>query len=431
MLASSSRLDLGINVGPQKPGHIKENLSKPLPIFIEYEKQYTGITGSALWRMRAALRCRDRVRKICFQGCAVSFGKFFKATNHHFPALDSLELDLYGHKPRIPATFLRGPDLLDLRLRRLILDYRAPLSSVSRLLLSATALTDLEMRIYSESAVCKPSKGSSLLRCLQGMQCLRSLDLTTPADYRPPFGANPHTQHSTCSTPSRKDIVPLSKLTHFRYTGSTIFLNEFMFGLSAPSLQDAHFMLSTRVPLFHLSRTIDDLSENFRSVSATFEFGHFRLLSSTEEGEIDHSNPSFRFTVNCYPGSIYGTPSIKLAMAEELALCFPSSYMTEDFFSLREFFRQFVSVRVLRVDPYMREVPLSLQQDDGEAILPVLEEIELSISRLTKNSDEEWERHAAEALAVFEPFVSARKRAGRVVKVIILCRRHAIKTAIW
>jgi hypothetical protein len=84
---------------------------------------------------------------------------------------------------------------------------------------------------------------------------------------------------------------------------------------------------------------------------------------------------------------------------------------------LRKFLRQFRSVRVLRVNPFIREVGLYLQQDDGEAILPVLEEIEFSISRLTRYSDEEYQRRAAEALAAFEPFVSARERAGRVVNV--------------
>jgi hypothetical protein len=84
-------------------------------------------------------------------------------------------------------------------------------------------------------------------------------------------------------------------------------------------------------------------------------------------------------------------------------------------FSLRDFLRQFCSVRVLRVNPFVREVGLYLQQDDGEAILPVLEEVQLSISRrhLTRYSDKEYQRRAAEALAAFEPC----ERAGRLVKV--------------
>jgi hypothetical protein len=121
---------------------------------------------------------------------------------------------------------------------------------------------------------------------------------------------------------------------------------------------------------------------------------------------------------------------MKLAVAEELALCFPHSCMTDCSFSLREFLRQFRSVRVLRVDPFIRDVGLSLQQDDGETILPVLEEIEVSTLRLTKKSDEEYECQAAKALAAFEPFLSACKRAGRLVKVTIPCKHRAIKTAI-
>jgi len=117
-------------------------------------------------------------------------------------------------------------------------------------------------------------------------------------------------------------------------------------------------------------------------------------------------------------------------MAEELALIFPSSNITqwERVFSLREFLRQFHNVRVLRVNPFVREVGLYLQQDDGdgETTLPVLEEIELSISHLAGYSDEEYQRRAAEALAAFDSFVSVRERAGRPVKVF-LCEQTPSK----
>ncbi|KAI0269724.1 hypothetical protein BGY98DRAFT_280108 [Russula aff. rugulosa BPL654] len=216
MFASSSRLDLSITVGPQKPRHIKTILSSPLPISIEYECLYGDTTGSALWRMRAALRHRDRVREISFGGpgfhsnrfaterVGIFFGKFIRATSYHFPALESLALYfLYGHEPDIPATFLRGPDQSKLRLRRLRL-YEAPLASISGLLLSATALTDLTLtNTTSNTAIFDSSQGSSLLACLQGMQSLRNLDLTVPY-----FPRDSQFQHSTS-----KDIVPLLKLT--------------------------------------------------------------------------------------------------------------------------------------------------------------------------------------------------------------------------
>ena len=413
MFASSSRLDLGITVGPKKPSHIKTILSSPLPIFVEYKSIYPeDITGSALWRMRAALRHCDRVREITFEGWSgADFGNFIRATNYHFPALESLVLGVpNGNELDIPATFLRGPDQLNLRLRRLRL-CGASLPSVSGLLLSATALTDLTLKVSSNAAVIDSLQASLLLTCLQGMQCLRSLDLTTPyypKDYWPQL-----------STP--KDIVPLSKLTRFHYSGPAISLNNLMSGLSAPSLQDSRFVFCVQFPLFYLSRVIDNLREEFRSVSVTFDIQYFHLLSSIHLGRVDHFKPSFRFIANFSPDSINSTPSTKLAMVEELALFFPTLNITQwqQVSLLREFLRQFRSVRVLRVDPFMGEVALSLQQDDGDVILPVLEEIECSISRSSRYSysDEEYRRRATEAIAAFEPFVSARERAGCLVKV--------------
>jgi len=404
MFASSSRLDLNIVVGPVKPSHIKKILSGRLPILIDYSNlEDTTSSGSALWRMRTALGHRDRVRGISFGACGDIFKKFIRATNYHFPALESLVLHFpHDHEPDIPATFLRGPDLSDLRLRRLGLSGGRSLAFASGLLLSATALTDLTLNVTSNGAVFDPSQASCLLASLQGMRCLRTLDLTTPYDYR-----DFQSQHST-----PKDIVSLLKLTHFQYSGPTIFLNNLISGLSAPSLQDARFVLYTNFPPLYLSRVIDDIREEFRSVSVTFDsVGHFHLLSSTHSGKIDHFKPSFRFNVNHSPysiTSINSTPSTKLAMVEELALNFPSPIMTNwnPTFSLREFLRQFRSVKVLRVNPFVREVGLYLKQDDdGEAILPVLEQVELS--------DQEYQRRVAEALAAFEPC----ERAGRLVNV--------------
>ena len=427
MFASSSRLDLSITVGPHKPAHIKAILASPLPISIEYECFHGDTTGSALWRMRAALRHHDRVREISFGGpnfhgdrirterMGVFFGKFIRATSYHFPALESLVLYfLYDHEPDIPPTFLRGPDQSDLRLQRLRL-YEAPLASISGLLLSATALTDLTLtNSRSNAAVFGSSEGSFLLTCLQGMQSLCSLDLTAPY-----FPRDFQFQHSFT-----KDIVPLLKLTRFHYSGPTIPLNNLMSGLSVPSLQDARFVLCARIPFLYFSRVINDVRDEFRSISVAFDIGYFSLSSSIHSGKIDRftGKPSFRFTMNCSPDSIKSistTPSTKFAMAEELALFVPTSNVTEweHIFSLREFLRQFRSIKVLRVDPFIREVALYLQQDDEEGILPLLEEIELSIPRLTRDSDEEYQRRADEALATFEPFVSARERAGSLVKV--------------
>ena len=419
MFASSSRLDLIITVGPQKPGHIKSILSSPLPISIEYKCLYGDIAGSALWRMRAALRHRDHVREISFEGSNAGFNKFFRATKCSFPVLESLFLRFgYDYEQNIPATFLRGPDLSDLHLRRLNLDSLS-LASVCGFLLSATALTDLVLLV---DTVIEPSTETSLLACLRGMHCLRNLDLsilTNPFDYA--------LQHSV-----PKDTFPMSELTRFHYIGHNTFLNNLMAGFSAPSLQDVHFMLCDLLPILHIPRFIDGLREPYRTANVTFNGNSrddFRLSLLTHSGDIDHFKPSFQLHTNHFPESIEpitssSMPSTKLATAEELALHFPDTAMLvtgwQHDFPLREFLRRFRSVKVLRLDPFVPEVALSLQQDDGEALLPLLEEIELSarpISRSTNGPDEEYQHRAAAELAAFEPFVSTREQTGRPVNV--------------
>ena len=103
---------------------------------------------------------------------------------------------------------------------------------------------------------------SALLSRLQDIQCLRSLDLTTPTHPR-------ELSQSQNSVP-KENTVPISELTRFRYDGSPTFLNNLMCGLSAPSLQDVKFKLRTQISLLYLPRVIDDVREEFRSVGVHF-----------------------------------------------------------------------------------------------------------------------------------------------------------------
>jgi hypothetical protein len=228
VFGSVSRLDLGITVRPEKPDDIKTILSGSLPIFISYRCIFTEMTDSALWRMRVVLRHHyDRVRKISFSGSIAWYDKFFEATNHPFPMLESLDLRVGDGEVKLPDTFLRGPDRSDLHLRRLsMMSGGISLASTSGFLLSATALTDLFLRVDTAYS---PSAATSLFTCLQGMPFLRHLDLSmssSPLD----------SQLQRPSTP--KHIVPLSKLTRFHYVGPVLFLDALVAGLLAPSLRD-------------------------------------------------------------------------------------------------------------------------------------------------------------------------------------------------
>jgi hypothetical protein len=316
MFASSSRLDIGITVGgPQKPGHIKTILSGPFPILINYRCTDGDITGSALWRLRAALRHHDRVREISFEGTSASFDELYRASNCPFPVLESLALCFsFRNEPQIPDAFLRGQDLSSLHLQRLRLTY-VSLASASGFLSSATALTDLYLLI--------DTIGTTLLACLQSMLCLRSLTLFIMRR-RPDSPWQP-------STP--KDIITLSKLASFRYVGELVYLDALVAGLSAPSLWDFRIdCLDVRwPPILHLPRFINEIEGHSYAVQVAFLIsgGVFSLLVKSENiGQFES-----RFYLKCPPstppsGSIFGMGGVlstRLTTVEELRVTFDES----------------------------------------------------------------------------------------------------------
>lgn len=274
MFASSSRLHLGITVGPRKPVHIKTILSshQALPILFDFNyDMFRDMTASSIWRMRYALKHRDRVRNIAFEGTSADFDKFFKATNCAFPVLESLILSFkYGYKINIPDTFLRGPDLSTLHLRSLRLD-GVSLAFISGFLSSATSLTDLFLRINTVSSE------KSLLVCLQGMTCLRRLDLTVPSSHR-------LLESSSQSSSSTPKVVLFSRLACFRYVGPSVYLDALVAKLSAPSLQDVDFYFHDDIwpSIEHLPRFINEIRECYHAVQVTFEQAGFRLTMLTQ-----------------------------------------------------------------------------------------------------------------------------------------------------
>ena len=410
VLASPSRLDLGITVGPKRPVHIEMILSSPLPILIDYNYLYHDMISSALGRMHSALEQRDRVRKICFEGSIDQFEEFFKATNCTFPILESLVLHCIHHKELdLPDTFLGWPDSSNLHLRRLVLDH-VSLTSVSRFLLSTTSLTDLSLRI---GTVFGMSPETPLLSCLQGMPCLSRLDLfISHKSPSPQFAPN--------------DIFPLSKLTCFRYFGHSVFLDTIVAGISAPSLQDFTMMFVDGIlfPLVHLTRFITETAEHYRAVHVTFNEQVF-YLSLLSRPDFDHCRkPSGMYSriQRWSPEAILrmsGSLSTKLTAVEELCVTFVFAEMaSEDYVLWRRFYQLFPSVKVLRTEGANFDcIAYTLLQvreghNDALAYFPTLEEIEIGNGKLWSSR---WRNESA--LAGFQPFIAARQLAGRLVKV--------------
>ena len=433
MFASPFRLDLGVVVGPIKPDDIETILSGPLPIFIEFKKMSGVLTSSALWRMRAVLEQRDRVRRISFEGKRAWMDEFFSATNCTFPILDSVVLcslegvtysSRYNGDLELPDTFLGGPDLSDLHLRRLKLE-RVSLTSISRFLSSTSALTDLSLQI---DTVFGTSRETSLLACLQGMPRLCRLDLsitiTTDLLTSPPSHLSP------------QDIVPLSNLTCFHYAGHCAFLEALVTGLSAPYLREIRMEFrDVSSPIVHLPRFINETEERFHAVHVTFHQRVFHLSLQTQSEFMDcHCNTQTRSSriPSWSPESVTrlcDALSAKLPAVEELRVTFGFAMMAaEDYLLWRRFYGQFPGVKVFRIDgalsikswvvnaDYNFLAPTFLRDDEGPAaalaFLPALEEVQLGQGmRLTPQSQSEGK------LEVFRPFISARQQAGRPVRI--------------
>ena len=411
--ASSSRLDLGITVGPVKPGHIKTILSSPLPISIDYRFMYKGITASAIWRMRAALK--HRVRNIAFSGASADFDRLFKDTKCSFPELESLLLEFdYACELNV-LDAVQGPGPYP-RLRRLRLEsLNGPgvsLASISGILSSATALTDLFLHINTTSC---SSAETLLLACLQGMPRLCILHLSLPH--------NSTSQPSDPSTP--QNIVPLSKLTCFLFVGNSLFLDALAAGLSTPSLQDVDFEFYNDIwpPITHLPRFIDEIKEHYHVVHVALQDWHFHLSLLTQSEYNGHCKPRFKFGPVLTPYSqsimqISSALSTRLTTVAVLRVTFDETdtNVWENVISWRRFLQQFSSVKTLCTEgpENTRCITRTLCQNIGEpedlAFLPALEEIDLGKDPLN-------ESQRKFRLATFQPFVSARQQGGRPVKI--------------
>ena len=421
MFASCSRLDLGITVGPQRPSLAKPILSGPLPILVEYTgvHSYRDLAGSEFWLMCTAAfgPHRHRVREISFEGPNDNFNKFFEATNCPFPVLESLVLNFKADfKLKLPDTFLRGPNLPDLHLRRLRIG-RALLASVSGFLLSATALTDLSLEI---DTVFGPSPETSLLACLQGMPCLRSLNLSIRKRFDSP---------SQPSTP--EDIVPLSNLTCFRYVGHPVFLSALLAGFSAQSLQDVDFSFPDSIlsPIEHLPRFITELGEYYHIAHVNINIDNnitssngISLSLLTHSESTSHCKPHFKLhNPGRLPESIIqmsSALSTKLTTIEELRVIFDWSAAgaSDNVVLWLMILKHFPSVRALRLEgtgyDYMaRTLHQGHEGPNDLFLLPALEEIQLG-----NNFRFGCEFQREHQLAAFQPFVSTRQQAGCPVK---------------
>jgi hypothetical protein len=414
VFAHPSHLNLCITVGPRKPNHIETILSGPFQILIDYKYINKDIDRSftsnppALRRLHAALKHPDRVRGITFEGTSAGFDKFFEATNCPFPVLESLLLSpALGYELKLPDTFLRGPDLCDLRHLRCLKLYSYSLPPICGFLSSTAALTDLDLVINATNST---SQEPSLLACLQGMPCLHSINLRVSHDI-----------HDSLSHPSTsKAIVPLSKLTSFCYNGRRAFLNFLMAGFLAPSLRNVNIFITDPIwtPIVHLPRFMDAMGVHYHTAYVSFHESKFSVSLVPDSGFLSAPRPRFELGSPPYPTDMIvqicsGLSTTKLTSINELYVIFDHmAELWEDYIPWRSLLQQFPYVKTLRTrgvnSDYVARTLLHQNAEEPDEVLsflPVLEEIEL-------------DKYVFSTLESLQPFVSARQRAGRPVRVL-------------
>lgn len=383
-----------------------------IPIVIKYDTDGY-VTAKDKGRLLSALKRPDRIRGIDLTLYTTELDKFFKATKCPFPALESLALRNHNNDQvlRIPPTFLKGTNLR-LRLRSLKL-HTISLTSTPRLLSSATALTDLSLKINSHPQV--PDL-LLLLSQLQGLPFLRRLVLEILC-FMDDLG----------QLTEPKESFSLAKLTSFDYNGRGAFLDILTMGFEAPSLQDVDIFLrdqtETLLPIPHLPQFINNVGEHYHAVQVVLERDYFEFSLLAHSEGVGHYSPRVRLrsrrpwwpshfrnmNIRNWIMEITSMFSVKLSTMEELLIIFKDEQ--EEVIPWRTFLMHFPSVKEFRIQGTNNHRIASVLKRGGRnlSVLPALERITLcNTSSVADHSSE---------LAVFRPFVSARQRAGRQVQV--------------
>ncbi|KAI9449944.1 hypothetical protein F5148DRAFT_1245257 [Russula earlei] len=450
VLTSPSRLHLRLVFTQHRTRRALEmkNLP-PLPIIVDY--------GDGAWtvnsenRMVSALAYPNRVCGIVFRGRERGLKRLLAAMNRPFPALESLELNFQAARGLNLLTLFLGVDFPPpffrthlSHIRRLTFTGRVT-TFLSQMLSYTKSLVDLTMTV---DRVSLPG-GKPLLAHLQDMPFLRHLEVAV----RPSFSSMPSTNFPSPPGGTRTAFL-LSKLTRFRFIGQTARADEFVAGLSTPSLQDLYVSLrhdTPTLPVSHLSAFIQDTGILF--FAAQLEISQASLSISMLAHSHPTEDPAFRVAVTKTSSitQIGGALSSMLTTVEDvfvtpsLSAGGPSgSPLKVDRVALSELFEQLRNVKTLRVRHGLEsEVAAILQQDRQLAtelhtrdepdmdptapssvpsserqspfdILPSLKEIQVFESSPEAQISRS---EPASGLGPFAPFVTARKHAGRPVEL--------------
>jgi len=291
------------------------------------------------------------------------------------------------------------------------LKFVGDVTELSQILPYTTSLVDLTLSLHT---IIFSPHDTQLLVHLQGLSSLRRLKVDTWDADMPDH-------------PAGSEDVLLPTLTSLSFAGSLALLEALVAGLAAPSLQELRISVYPRavLPPTHLPTFIRNSGRHFFSAQVNASGHEINLVMtphchSTDDPPLKIIATGMR-SIQLMGGLFYET----LATVEDVFLASPFCLNSlaspiQDTSHSNTFFTPFRSARIIRVSPGIEsEVGEMFRKEisPDPSLLPALEEIELNATTASCKLIRIEKKEVVSILELFKPFVDARQRAGRPVKV--------------
>ena len=382
--------------------------SPPFPLIIHHDDNFHELTPEDEGGIMFALKCRERVRRICLLMPIPSLQKVIKAMDEQFPILEYIHISpptMHTTHLVLPTTF-RAPQLSHFMLKH----FASPIGSP--LLTTAACLVILSLRWIYPSTNLYPNHLLQALSLLPQLQDL-AISFSSPIPNR---DIERHTLRISNITHST-----LPNLRYFSFGGVTAYLEVLLSHMTAPLLEvlAVSFLnqLSFSVP--HLCQFVTT-TENLRPSSARFLFYHkavavFMYLSVTSP------SPTLYIRVGCEHldwqvssmAQIFNVFGPSFSAVVDLTLDYRTHTLSSEWHNQvdrirwRELLGSFRNVETLRVhDGLVGEVSRCLALD-GESASEILPELKTLVCPLGSRDDETFAR-----------FVYGREVAGLHIDLI-------------
>src|SRR5258708_2129207 len=419
ILQSASHLRLSLVCAPGTPVTDLLAYSPHLPLIIDYLDENIDIDAKDEEGLIYALQKRDRVRRIRIRKTVPILERLIINLDGEFPILEYLLIDHQRYlRPvnwrnrnlNFPETF-RAPHLRHL----VLMNFAIPIGS--SLLATMGNLVTLSLTLIPPSAYFHPN---ALLQRLSLMPQLEIFEIAFSSHF--PSG---DIERQLLRTPITMRVT-LPSLRWFAFQGASAYLEALLPRITIPLLERLQInffnQLTYSIPNLHQFMSA---AGNLRLNTATlnFDMDHivvivfphkgarmFTLEMSLGAGHLDWQVASM--------AQVFHTLRTTFSVLEHLTLEYrrrsiSSEWNNEaDRTQWRELLMSFGNLKTLRVDSELvGQLSRSLQPSEGESpteLLPELQELSYSAGYSTGGSLRE----------PFDPFVDARRKAGRPMAVI-------------